>query len=239
MRPASLPSLSSRPGFAAFRRPGPLGLDDAARLSCDELLRSLRPLLVDTSGALDQLARRADDPWQLDELRLLLHKLQVIANAQPPMFSAWPELQITRLPLRAFRAHGDFDDDERGSGAPLTDPLSGRLRLGHEQGGWLSELVDRDLNAVLSSWGNPMDIVDLQEIPAGAVLLLGRAAPMQDPRGWDGRRDRPAERRSGGGRQLLHLGQCSDGGPLSARPAPRRLLHSYTAGPTGQRLREV
>jgi hypothetical protein len=218
------------------RLPGPEDRDEVRR--CLEWIARLRPHLADAGGALDALAARAADPADAPAVEALLRRLWDVLTAQPPPFAGLPALAITVLRLRAWRAHGDFED-QGGNVEALVDPITRRRRTGQEQGPWLSELVDRDLNAVLASWGNPMDIVDEQELPAGSVVLRGLAAPMRGRGSWDGVRDVPIERRPGGGAQIYHAGQCVNGLHVQALPAPRRVVNAYTIGPRGVPLREV
>jgi hypothetical protein len=215
---------------------GAEGRDEVQR--CLDWIARLRPLVVDAGGAVDVLAARAADAADTSAVEALLRRLWHVVTAQPPPFAGRPALAITVLPLRAFRAHGDFED-QGGNVDALVDPVTRRRRTGQEQGPWLSEIVDRDLNAVLASWGNPMDIVDEQELPAGSVVLRGLAAPMRGRGSWDGVRDVPVEVRPGGGAQIYHAGQCMDGLPVQARPAPRRVVNAYTIGPRGLPMREV
>jgi hypothetical protein len=218
------------------RLPGAEGRDEVQR--CLDWIARLRPLVVDAGGAVDMLAARAADAADTSAVEALLRRLWHVVTALPPPFAGRPALAITVLPLRAFRAHGDFED-QGGNVDALVDPVTRRRRTGQEQGPWLSEIVDRDLNAVLASWGNPMDIVDEQELPAGSVVLRGLAAPMRGRGSWDGVRDVPVEVRPGGGAQIYHAGQCMDGLPVQALPAPRRVVNAYTIGPRGLPMREV
>ena len=218
------------------RQPGAEGRHEVQR--CLDRVARLRAHVLDAGGALDVLAVRAGELTDTSAVEALLRRLWDVLTAQPPPFAGLPALEITALPLRAFRAHGDFED-QGGNVEALIDPVTRRRRTGQEQGPWLSEIVDRDLNAVLASWGNPMDIVDEQEVPAGSVVLRGRAAPMRGRGTWDGVRDVPVEVRPGGAAQIYHAGQCVDGLPVQARAAPRRVVNAYTVGPRGLAMREV
>jgi hypothetical protein len=187
---------------------------------------------VDAGGAVDVLAARAADAADTSAVEALVRRLWNVSRR-----SRRPSRDCPRWRSRCCRyapsaRTGDFED-QGGNVDALVDPVTRRRRTGQEQGPWLSEIVDRDLNAVLASWGNPMDIVDEQELPAGSVVLRGLAAPMRGRGRWDGVRDVPVEVRPGGGAQIYHAGQCVDGLPVQALPAPRRAVNAYTIGPRG------
>lgn len=204
----------------------------------DAALQSLRACVRDPDNALDAIARHATDPAQCGEVLALLQKILGEAAARPPKFTGHPRLAILGLPWIAMRAHGVFDDDQ-GHDTPLNHPLAKdpiSTRHGHEQGAWLAMTYDRANLAVLTEWLNPMDLVDLQEIPAGSVVLHGQAAPQQGCLRTAARTVHEAL--PGGAWQVAHLGQCPPGGPVSAQAAHRRTVDGW-AMRHGKRLLPV
>ncbi len=123
-------------------------------------------------------------------------------------FDGIPTLRVTRNSELAARASDVI-------GPPLVDLKTGqRLLDASDMGRYLvpgegiAKAADRGASAVPFEW-NKMSMLELQEIPAGSLVLDGVARAQAGLRG--------------GGRQIAHLGQISTTGAVS-RPAERRVL---------------
>lgn len=200
----------------------------------DRAMQALRKAVQDPNGALDQLAARGADPTQARELLALLHTLLANAAADTPKFVGRPILAILGIPWIALRAYGLFDEDDKADEGVL-DRLGCRKLTGAPQGAWLAMTHDRAHLAVLTDWGNPMDQVELQQIPAGSVVLHGPAAPQSGRVTARARARTLQEALPGGAWQLAHLGQCPASGPVSAKAAHRHTVISYAVH-AGRRL---
>lgn len=132
-------------------------------------------------------------------------------------FEGKPTLRFTRHAESAVRASDTI-------GGKLVDPRSGRALLQADDmgrylvpGSDLARGADRNASAVAPAW-NKMSAVELQEIPAGSLVLEGVV--------------RAQANLAGGGRQLVHLGQLSSDGRV-LKSAERRILDGVTRLPGG------
>jgi hypothetical protein len=133
-------------------------------------------------------------------------------------FAGKPTLRVTARPEAAVRASDTV-------GGALTDSTTGQKLLKADDMGRylvpasdLSLAVDRNASAVAQSW-NKMSAVELQEIPAGSLVVEGLV--------------RAQAGLAGGGQQIFHLGQMSADGRI-LRAAERRILDGVTRLPGGQ-----
>lgn len=127
-------------------------------------------------------------------------------------FDGVPTLRVTRNAELAARASDVI-------GPPVIDPKSGKTLLdASDMGRYLvpgkdiARAADRGASSVPVAW-NKMSMLEIQEIPAGSLVLEGVT--------------RPQAGKPGGGRQVAHLGQISTTGTVS-RPAERRILDGKT-----------
>jgi hypothetical protein len=132
-------------------------------------------------------------------------------------FEGKPTLRLTRKPEPAVRASDTFGEPLKGSDTNIellkADDMGRYLVPGTD----LSRASDRSTTAVSHDW-NKMSAIELQEIPAGSIVLEGLVSAQAGL--------------AGGGRQIAHLGQLAGDGRVLAR-APRRIVDGVTRLPGG------
>lgn len=180
------------------------------------LLNALRVRLDDADMVLDTievgLHRGAGSSGlKLDEFLAEL-------NSHLANFEGKPTLRLTQRAELAVRASdtvgGDLVGHQSHKAFVLTADDTGRYLV---PGSNLSLAVDRNASAVSHDW-NKMSAVELQEIPAGSLVLEGTV--------------RAQAELTGGGQQVMHVGQLSPDGQL-LKGAQRRILDGVTRLPGG------
>jgi uncharacterized Zn-binding protein involved in type VI secretion len=227
---------------------------------CLDMANALKGKVNDPDDVLSEIANRANDPAQADEAVKLMEKIDAEVNPKnsdgspaPPKFSEPPTLQILKEPEVTQRASDSFDrevtnpdgtksykDDAEildGKRPEIIDPATGKPegpRKAPEQGTYSSDTGSREENAVLEGW-NKMDVNEQQEIPAGAVVLRGPAAPMTEPApAGASASDEPPKTYSGGAQQIATLGSCPPDGPISSKIPERKVIGPVAkTGPMG------
>ena len=135
-------------------------------------------------------------------------------------FEGKPALRVASRPELATRA-----SDSMGGSVDVVDARGAPTRLkAGDMGRYLAPgrdlagAADRDGLAVARDW-NRMSAIELQQLPAGAVVLDGIA--------------RAQAGFAGGRRQLLHLGQMSPDGRVLRAP-DRQIIDGFTRLPGGK-----
>jgi hypothetical protein len=162
------------------------------------LVAQLSRRVDDRDGLLDRLAANlAGAAYEVVELLRLL-------EAQLPNFKGRPMLRVTTSDEEWVRASDTFDGPVAAAGD--------RPRKAEDSGRYLARNADRDAGAVMMGW-NQMDVVEVQIIPARAIVLEGPAAAQSVAGAWA----KQGEFRPGGGLQAFHAGTLLGGGQVTTQ----------------------
>jgi hypothetical protein len=182
-----------------------------ARLGrADALARILAKSVHDPDMVLDRIVLGAKQAGRSPRARSAEEVLEELAS-HVKNFDGKPTLRVTRRAESAVRGSDSI-------GGPLKNAITGDAHNANDMGRYLvpgndlAKAADREASALPMGW-NRLSALEVQEIPAGSIVLEGVAAAQAGKRG--------------GGRQIAHLGQLFSDGQVFA-PAERVIRSGKT-----------
>lgn len=176
----------------------------------DALARILSKAVHDPDMVLDRIVLGAKQSGRSSRARPAEEVLEELAG-ELRNFQGKPTLRVTRRTETAVRGSDTL-------GQPLVNAATGEVHKANDMGrylvpgGDLAKAADREASALPMHW-NKLNALEVQEIPAGSLVLDGIAAAQAGKRG--------------GGPQIAHLGQLFSDGQVFA-PAERVIRSGKT-----------